>query len=176
MASNINTTGGAFINSTFIVDVNELYQLNVDPGMRELLVRLALLSNNIALLLNQKDTGTYTNDQQFVCGQSFFPNPTLSSSTSTTPTFRQVYRIVVNFGTLPNNTTKSVPHNIPVTPATTFTRIYGTASDTVGKHYIGINYGTDVLIDVDATNVTITTTSDRTAFTVTYVILEYLQS
>lgn len=175
MANTPNLNTGAFINTTSVLDVSALYQMNIDPGIRELLVRLYQITNNIALILNLKDTGIY-NTQEFVNGQTFFPNPALSSASSTTPVFRQAYRILINFGALPNTATKSVAHNIPITPATTFTRIYGTANNTTGNSYIPMPYGTAVLITVDATNVNITTTADYTAYTIVYVILEYLQS
>lgn len=88
--------------------------------------------------------------------------------------------MTINFGTLPNTGTKSVAHNIPITVGVTFTRIYATASDTAGSLYIPIPFvettGNEIQIDVDATNVNITTTSDRTNFTICYVVLEYIKN
>lgn len=87
--------------------------------------------------------------------------------------------MVVDFGALPNTGTKSVPHNITVTGSTIWTRYYATATYP-GSSGIPIPYASPTLannieINVDATNVNITTGSDRTAYTTTYVILEYLQ-
>ena len=106
--------------------------------------------------------------------------------------FRNVYRTVVNFGALPNAGTKSVAHNIqgidannPAASSFSFTHIYATSSNqTAGaEQFIPIPYidtgailGSDVGIYVDATNVNITTTANLSAFTVTYVVLEYLKN
>ena len=171
----------SFIPTTNVWDVASLYQVDVtSPEFKELLVRLYQNINNIALLLNLKDTGLY-NTFEIVNGQTYFPSPALNSSTSGTPENRSVYRTTVNFGALPNAATKSVAHNIITTPKTTFTRIYATASDTIGRFYVPIPYASATLTDVielsvDGTNVNITTGSDRTNFTVCYVVLEYLQS
>lgn len=172
---------GAYNPTTNIWDVSQIYSVEVNsPEFKELLVRLYQNLNLLATLVNLKDTGYY-DLQEFINGQQYFPNPALSSSTGTMPTYRPVYRKVINFGTLPNTGTKSVAHGITCTTATSFTRIYATATDPVGFNYIPIPYASPTLINnielnVDATNVNITTGSNRTAFTITYCILEYLQT
>jgi len=169
---------GAFVPTTFIFDVQQIQSVDVNsPEFKELLVRLYQNINIMANVLNIKDSGFY-NTQEFVNGQIFFPNPAFSSATSAVPVFRQVYRTVVNFGALPNSATKSVPHLITCTPATTFTRIYATASDTTGLTYIPIPYAstsTIVELKVDSTNVNITTNANLSNYNITYVVLEYLQ-
>ena len=170
------------VPTTDIWDVSQVYDTDFrDPGqMQELFVRLYQNLNNMSLSLNARDAGYY-DTQQYLNSQVFFPNPALNSSTATTPTYRSVFRKVINFGALPNTGTKSVAHGIVCSAATSFTRIYGAASDPAGFNYIPLPYASPVLanniaIDVDATNVTITTGSNRTAFTITYVVLEYLQT
>lgn len=180
MANNNESLFGLFVPTTNVWDVGNLYQIEVDsPQFKELLVRLYQNINTIATVLNLKDSGYYTT-REFVNGQSFFPNPALNSSTDTVATYRQVFRTVVNFGALPNATTKSVAHNIVITAGYTFTRIYASASDTTGLTYIPIPYvdaaGVDgIELNVDATDVNITTTSDRTNYTVCYVVVEYIK-
>lgn len=180
MADNLNQNIGSFVPTSYVWDVARLYEIDINSDeFKELLVRLYQNINAISLSLNIKDTGMY-NTSEFVNGQIYFPNPSLNSSTATTPDFRQVYRLVINFGALPNATTKSVAHGITTTQVTTFTRIYATASDTTGKTYIPIPYASAIAADnieiyVDATNVNIVTGIDRTNFNVCYVILEYLQ-
>lgn len=172
---------GAFVTTTNIWDIQQLQSVDVtSPQFKELLVKLYQNVNNIALVLNIKDTGMYQLSE-FVNGQLLFPNPANTSLTAAAPANRQIIRKVINFGALPAAGTKSVAHGITCTTKTTFTRIYATASDTTGFNYIPIPYASPVLannieINVDATNVNITTGSNRTNFNITYVILEFVQT
>lgn len=178
MAQSGSTQFGAFIETNFIWDVQQIQQLEeLSPEFKELLVRLYQNLGKMATVLNVKDTGIYQLTE-FVNGQTFFSNPLYNSSTAVSPTPRQDYRMVINFGALPNNTTKSVAHNIAVNSATVFTRIYATAT-TPGTAGIPIPYvssSNPVQINVDATNVNITTTTDMTAFTTVIVVIEYLKT
>jgi hypothetical protein len=172
---------GAFVPTTLVFDVAELQQTDIkSPEFKELLVRLYQYINNIANVLNIKDTGQYQLSE-YVNGQLFFSNPLLNSSTAQYPEDRQVLRKVINFGALPNAGAKAVAHGITCTTMTSFTRIYACSSDPVGFNYIPIPYASPTLINnielnVDAVNVNIITGSNRTAFTITYVIVEYIQS
>jgi len=171
---------GAFVPTTNVWDVSRLYEVDVkSPEFKELLVRLYQNINIISLTLNIKDSGYYVLNE-FVNGQLFFPNTALGATPST-PLFRQVYRKVINFGALPAAGTKSVAHTIAISNTFIFTRIYATASDPVGLTYIPIPYASPVLannieINVDATNVNITVGSNRSNYTICYVILEYIKS
>lgn len=176
------TQFGSFVPTNFIWDVQQLNQVDVNsPEFKELLVRLYQNINLMAIALNTKDSAYY-NTQEFVNGQLYFPNPSYNSSTAAQPGFRQVYRKVLNYTTaLPNNGSTSIAHGISCTAQTTFTRIYATASDITGFNYIPIPYASPTLANnielrVDATNVTITTGSNRTNFTKTYIVLEYMQA
>lgn len=173
---------GAFAPTTNVWDVGEIYAADIDPNIKEIMVRLYQNLNLMSILLNLKDTGFY-DLSEFVNGQLFFPNQTATVTTFDTSDslYRQVYRTVIDFGALPNTGTKSVAHGITITPQTSFTRIYATASDQTNLAYIPIPYASPVLVNnvelkVDATNVTIITGSNRSSFNVTYVVLEYLQS
>lgn len=172
---------GLFLQTTQVWDVAQLQEIDVNsPEFKELLVRLYQQINNVAIVLNMKDTGQYQLSE-FINGQLYFSDPALNSSTALSPQDRQVFRKVINFGALPNTGTTAVPHGITCTPKTTFTRIYGCSSDVTGKNYIPLPYASptaanNIELKVDATNVTIITGSNRTNFTITYVILEYLQS
>lgn len=171
---------GAFIQTTQVWDVAQLQDVDVkSPEFKELLVRLYQQINNIANVLNIKDTGQYQLTE-FVNGQLLFSNPALTSSTPQIAEDRQVWRKVINFGALPNTGTKAVAHGITCTVMTSFTRIYGCATDTAGN-YIPLPYASptaanEIELKVDGTNVTIITGSNRTNFTITYIILEYVQS
>jgi hypothetical protein len=182
MPDNLYFDGGSFVPTNYIWDVAQVQEVDVNsPEFKELLIRMYQTINSMILSLNLKDTGVY-NTSPFVNSQIFFPNPLLNSSTSATPEFRQVYRNVINFGALPNAAIKSVPHTIMCTSNTTFTRIYATASKTTAPFsYIPIPYSSiaavadNIELYVDATNVNIATAIDYSAYTFTYVILEYLQ-
>ncbi len=178
MSDSVNT--GLFVLTSYVWDVSQLYDTEVtSPAFKELLVRLYQNLNRMSLALNVKDTGIY-DIFEFVNGQQYFPNPAYSSATTTNPERRQVYRLVINFGALPNTGTKAVPHGLVPNAAWTFTRIYATASDTTGFNYIPIPYASPVLANavelfVDAVNVNITTGSNRSNFNVCYVVLEYMK-
>jgi hypothetical protein len=172
---------GAFVPTNLIWDVQNLYTVDVQsPEFKELLVRMYQNINNIALVLNIKDTGMYQLSE-FVNGQLLFPNPQNNSSTPAYPANRQILRQVYNFGALPATATKSVPHNIVCNATTTFTRIYGAASDTTGFNYIQLPYasntaGASIQLNLDGTNINVTTGSDRSNFNITYIVVEYVQS
>lgn len=164
---------GSYIPTTQVWDVNEIYSTDVSSReFKELIVRLYQNINTQALSVNGKDTGIY-DTSEFVNGQTF-------PSTDSNPyNIRQVFRMLVNFGALPNNATKSVAHGITVTDNVTFTRIYGTSNDLAAKSYIPLPYasatGDNIELYIDDTNVNITTGSDWSAYTTTYIVLEYLK-
>lgn len=152
---------GLFVPNSYVWDVQEIQAVDVnDQAFKELLVRLYQNISAITTALNLKDSGYYT-FAEFVNGQLYFPNPALTSNTSQTAAYRQVFRYVINFGALPNTATKSVAHGLAINTGWTFTRIYATASDTTGLTYIPIPDAQST-ISVDATNVNITTTANLT--------------
>jgi hypothetical protein len=85
---------------------------------------------------------------------------------------------VVDFGSLPNATSKDVPHDIEFTSDAQLTRVYGAATDPETLNFIPLPFSSPTLsnnvsVEIDGTNVTITTGSDRTNFIITSVIIEY---
>lgn len=171
---------GSFVPTNLIWDVQQLHEVDVNSDeFKELLIRLYQNVNNISMQLNVKDTGVYdVNDS--INGQVFFSNPDLNSSTTQKPTLRQVIRKVINFGALPNTGTTSVAHGITVNTGTSFTRIYGTSSkQTATFSYVSIPYASNVAnnnieLYVDNTNVNVTTAANWSAWTTTYIVLEFL--
>lgn len=156
-------------NSTFI----PLSYPVVTDDPKELIVRLYQYLNQMANAVNLKESGYYTLTE-FVTGGLYFPNPALTSSQTQKAVYRPVFRLVVDFGALPNNTTSSVAHGLTIDSTYSFTHIYATASDPVNLLYFPIPT-TGVTITVDDTNVNITTTSDLTAYTTCFVVLEYIK-
>lgn len=179
----VDTRVGAFIPIIEVFEIENLKQIDINsPEFKDFLVRLRQIFNNHAMVINIKDTGIY-DPTEFVCGQIYFPNPAYTSQTPRKPIERQVYRKVINFGALPNTATKTVAHGITVPASNTFsfTRIYGASTDQTAGSYLPLPYASTTLINnielsVDNTNISITTGIDRTAWTITYIILEYIKS
>jgi len=170
-----------FLETTQVWDVSEIYSTEVtSPEFKELLVRMYQNLNNMAMNVNIKDSGLY-DTSEFITGQQFFPGADVDSTKTSKPINRSIYRKVINFGALLDTTFKNIPHGITCNTSTLFTRIYGVANKpTAAFSYLPLPYSTGVAGDeielsVDATNVTITTGSDRTAYTECYVVLEFLK-
>ncbi len=168
MPSNLQNNTGLFVPTTNVWDIDLLSSVDVkSDAFRELLIRLYQNINSISLALNLKDSALYA-ESEFLNGQVFFED-------------QQAFRLLVNFGALPNATSKTIAHGIEPANSYIFTRIYGCATDPVTMSYIPLPYASPTLannieLSVDKTNVTITTGSNRTAYTVTYVILEYIKA
>jgi hypothetical protein len=167
----VNT--GSFVPTTSLFDVSRLYEIEVSsPEFKELLVRLYQAVNNISLVLNTKDSAFYLT-QEFANSQQFF-NPTTNNQLETRPVFRSVY----NIGALGAGATNT-NHNLSVTAAWKFTRIYGVASNTSTNNYYPLPFaqavGNNIELRVNATQILINNASGVT-FTDCYVVLEYLKS
>lgn len=171
---------GAYLPSTQVWDVSEIYQQqDIGTGLKELLVRMYQNLNNMATMVNNKETALYPLDE-FVCGKKYFSNPTLTSASGQTPKLRQVFRKVVNFGTLPNAATKTVAHEINIDANTILTGCTGVSTDPVGLVLIPLPYiaplNDNIALWIDNTNVNIKTfATDRTNFTITLIVIEYLK-
>ena len=165
---------GAYVSTTEILDPTRIESLDVSSDeFKEFLNTMARVINDINLLVNLKDTGYY-NITEFVNGQNYFPDTTLSSTTTANPIYRNVFRKVINFGALPNAAATAVLHGIPVNAPYTFTRMYGCSSNP-GTAFVAIP-NRDIKLTADATNVYIETFSAYAGYTTTYVILEYIKS
>lgn len=175
---------GVYVPTTEVWDVAQLYQVDItSPEFKELLVRMYQNLNRMALALNVSTKGYYDVQGEFVDGNLWFPKPGLTSATSPAqrPAFRQEERTVLNLPqiagiALPAAATTAINHNITITTNTTFTALYGVASDQTGFNYYPLNYAgaTTISMFANATQVSIT---NNTAinFSVCYVVLEYLQ-
>lgn len=144
-------------------------------------VKLRQSLNNIASAVNTKDSGLYT-DEETITGQQFLP--TFSTDTSSNLNYRDVFRKVIDFGALPNAVSKSVPHGISTTQNYSIVRLYGAATEpgvstiTQGITIPHVNLATPsagVQIDMNATNIIITTTTNYSIFTRCFVVVEYIK-
>jgi len=183
-----NPGEGIFIPQDYNFDVTDLEGKDLGSlEFKEFIIRITQAINIMSITINQKKSGINDLEELPACS-TLFPDTTLSSETSQYPEPRQIFNKTINFcdGTvvdsLPNNGATSVPHgiDIPADGAITFTSIYATASQ-VNTSFIPIPYSSvtslsdNIQIDVDNTNVTITTGSDRTNYTFCYVFLEYIK-
>lgn len=174
MAKSFSGDVGAFLPTTSIFDPGLVRSLNVNSEeFKEVLVQLMQAVNNIALVTNIKDTGYYY-QQQFVNGQVYFPNPAFNSTTAQSPVGRQVTRMVINFGPLPNAAEKSVAHGVTFNSSISGTRVYGCATNP-GVRLVSIA-NNDINVQVTPTDIVLTTESDYSDCTICYMVLEYLTS
>ena len=182
MPSPIQTNAGLFIPTTNIWDVGRLYEIDINSNeFKELIIRLYQNINSIALSLNLKQSGYFYN-QEFVNGQVWFPNANNVQSGTIPLDGRQGFTTVVNFGALPNATTKSVPHGVSGNTYTyTATRVWAAATNYITGKWLPLPYASttlnqNIILNVDPVNVNITTAIDYSAYTACQVVIEYLKN
>jgi len=167
MSSSFSGNPNNFLPQSFIIPE--------DPSEKDLKIRQYL--GDIASATNTKDTGFY-DAVQTVTGQQFLP--TFSNNTAANASYRPVLRKVVDFGALPLSSTKSVAHGITFSSELSVTRMYASATDP-GNTWIPLPYSTGTLannieLNIDSTNVNITTGTNRTNFTRCYVVIEWIST
>lgn len=170
---------GAFLPTTAVFDTTQLNSKYITPAdLQEAFVLQYQNYNNIANILNVKDTGYYLTTEINTSQKWFQP----TSAAPDGPLTRNAYRVVVNFGALPNTATKSVAHNIEGLTAGSFfwTFIGGYATDAAAMGiplpYSSGTLNANIELNADATNVNVTTSIDYTAYTTCYIVLEYLKN
>ena len=139
--------------------------IEIPEDSKEFRDRFNDIYQKIATSLNAKEGGLYVPEEK-TTGQRYFDasNPQKN---------KNVYRMVVDFGALPNASAKSVFHNI-VGWGDTFrlTRAYGAATDRGNFATISIpNDG--ICLETNSTNVIVTTTTNLSAYTDTTITIEY---
>lgn len=170
-----------FLETTQVLKLNRL-----DPSNSTFSTDLRNYLNLLTLTLNTKESGYYP-QEEILNGQLFYPDYTnFVSSTSGNLQYRPIYRITVDTGALANAGTSTTPHGITFSPAlpaaTTFraTRIYGAATDPATHTMLPLPYASPTLnqnisVYLDTTNVYITTGINRSAFTLSQIVIEYIK-
>lgn len=134
------------------------------PSDPDFVVKLTQYLRDIAKELRYKQTITQTISEQIVGQESG----------------RTIFGKQIDFGALPNNAEKSIPHGITVTPSFRWRKIRAIAQDASGNafeiNYSNTNAMAPVSIRVDPTNIIIKTGSDRSAFTIVTIFLEYIKN
>lgn len=175
---------GLFLDTTEVLDTSFLQESEyTNEQLRQIFIQVIQAFNSTNLAVNLKDTGIYALTE-FVNGQTFFPDPALSSQTQQSPAQRQAYRKTFTVGPLTNATTKTIAHDIDVINTFTFTRIYGAAFDSNNLVEIPIPFVSvsghitagNIELYADGTNIYITPTGNATNFDIVIVVLEYLKS
>ncbi len=129
----------------------------------------------ISQAVNIREIGWMLN-QQALNGQQFIPSASAPSNT----VYRGVFRIVIDCGALPNSGTKSVPHGLNVDANFTLIHLYGGATKATASFasvplpYSSPTLNENIKINLDATNVNITTAIDYSSYTRTFITAEYL--
>lgn len=118
--------------------------------------------------INDRANGFYLPTES-LAGKKFIPGTAIPTN------FRQVFRTVIDFGALPNTTNKSVAHGINWTNSTSLIFAQGASTDPSAVNSISFSTSNLINLVVDNTNITVTTTADYSAFTRTFITLEYIQ-
>lgn len=151
------------------------YIIPSDVGQKDVVLRQYF--NNIASALNYREIGTYP-EELTITGKQWIP---LFSNVSTqSANYRPVFRMTVDTGALANAGTTSTAHGITFTSNDSATMIYGAATDPAGLNYLPLPFASPTLannisVTIDSTNVNITTGSNRTAFTRSFVVVEFIR-
>lgn len=174
------TPRGNLLPTTLSIDIQRLYQVDINSAeFRTLLVNIAQSINNIMVAVNSKPSGSYSTNE-VASGSTFYPDPILSSYTTQSPSMRQIINKVVNIGTLPNTATKSVAHGITWGSNFLLIGIKGAATNAAKNKAIELGYSSpipaeNISVWTDNTNVNIKTGMDRTEYTDSQIILEFIK-
>lgn len=162
---------GSFVQITNVWDVADLSD-------RELLVRLYQNMSNMAVVLNNKQSG-YFLEQVFATSRQYF-NPSTTNQLQLRPGFNKM----IDVGAVAAGATVTTAHGltplIAPSPSTwKFVYIGGVANDTVGGHYYPIPFASssgtnNIQVTVDVTNVVVV---NKTAinFTDVYIELDWVE-
>ena len=165
MSSSFTGNQNNFLPQTFIIPE--------DPSEKDL--KLGQYLNQIATATNSKDSGFY-DAVETITGQQFLP--LYGTQKGSSATYRSVLRKVIDFGALPNATSKAVAHGIVIGSTFSATKIYGGSTNPstslIPLPFASPTLNLNISLEIDATNVTITTGTNRTAYTRTFVIIEYI--
>lgn len=125
-----------------------------------------------AKLINRKDNGQYESIE--IQNNQTFPGADPQNK-------RMIFRKIVDCGALPNTATKTVAHGIANFSEIRVTRLYGAATNpgvaAIPLPYLASSgFANSLEMYIDAINVILIAGIDRTAYTSTFVIIEYYRT
>lgn len=135
----------------------------------------------ISNAVNAREIASFL-DTEVLTGGQFIPG--INTDPTQTPNqYRDILRIVVDTGTLPNAGTITIPHTIGGSSGYgdifSLINLYLSATDPVGLTSFSLQYwsitGGDITINLTNTDIVITTISDYSSYTRSYCTIEYLQ-
>lgn len=127
----------------------------------------------IAMAVNAREIGWYL-DEELLSGKAFIPSTNTSQIGDISQRYRSILRKVVEFGALPNTGSKAALHGIDITDNFTLVSMSACATDPINLMSLPIpNLG--IRMNMDSTNINITTSNDMTSYTRCFVIIEYIQ-
>lgn len=140
---------------------------------------LAEQLKKITNAVNSKEIGFFL-DQELLSGKAFIPGVNIATDGGSSQQFRTVLRKVIDFGALPNSATKSVPHGIFFDANFTLIDMWISATDSINLLAFTLAYWSNsspgsIILNMDNTNINVTTTSDYSAYTRSFVVCEYMQ-
>ena len=89
---------------------------------------------------------------------------------------KPLYRKVISFGALPNNTTKSMAHNISNLKRVVKLEGFAGSSQNLGGITLPHATSTPIALYVDNTNVNVKTNNNATAYTKAYIYVYYTKT
>ena len=170
--------GGAYVQQTPIFNFNDNDVNSV--AFQDYMTQLTQSINNMALVVNMKDTGYY-DTTSYISGRFWYrvPDPNGVLPPEYRPSLRQVYPFALQNGTI--NPVQTIPHGLTFGPQFMIVDQWGVANwpsnGSIKLPYLSIS-GTSAFIEVDvnATDIVITTQSDYSDFTNCFYVLEYVNS
>ena len=169
MITNELQNQGIFIGTTQLFDPETIDNIDVNSEQfKQLIHNLYTNVNNIILALNQKPNGIILNIETL--SGKFYYNPNSNDPQKLRPSYIKI----VDCGTLPDNTTTQTAHAIDWDENYTFISISGAATNPTGLESVPLP-NSDITVSVDSDEILITTTTDFSDFTRTYITLEYIK-
>lgn len=129
----------------------------------------------MASAINVREIGWMLDVPQQTGKQFYLDQNTTYSNTE----FRTVFRTVVPFGALPNATEKSEPHGIDFNGNFSLVQMWLSATDPTDMLAFTVSYWAmstpgDIILNMDVDNVNVTTKSNYSNYTISYICIEYL--
>ena len=158
--------------TTTLFNVAAITKSNLSDELQELLIQMYFQVNNHAIVINKKAHGVLS-IEAYGNGCEVYP-----ATPGGNP--RGVAFKAVDFGALPNAVVKAVAHGITFNTQTRIIRVSCWSNDPVAPSAIPIPYvdvtgagAFNIELNIDNTNVYITPAGNATAFTDTFVFIEY---